>query len=243
MTTEKDDRPASEPLPLGGDDFKLPTGVVFHTCTTPGCGEQSMRPGLCPKCQEAKDAKGKAKESVDDSVPKAFRWVRFEDVRVRAYVVKAFERVGLEESKALEAIQRAQEAIDSERVVLQGSAGKGKTTLAIAMMRAWTEKNRTPGLFVYAPDLQSARMRTKLGRESDLVVEATAAPLLVIDDVGAGTLVAGPLEEVVHKRHHDGKITWFTTWMLSASLAQRFGGGFARRVFEHARVIDLHGAK
>lgn len=97
-------------------------------------------------------------------------------------------------------------------------------------------------MFAYAPDLSAARSRTRLGQEPVIVADAIEAPLLMVDDVGAGRWDADMLEEVIHKRHQALMPTWVTTWMTSTTMGTRFGGGFARRVYEGARLLDFGGA-
>lgn len=212
------------PSPLDG--IAKPT---FYPCER-GCGTETMTPGVCGNCEAKDKAALRSRDVTEESIPAEMRWARFE-------APELIERV-----KVRTAIDRGREAVGCTRVLINGKSAQGKTSLAVAMMRAWVQQYASAGLYLYAPDLQSARMRTRLGSEADTVLEAMRAPLLLLDDVGAGDLRAGPMEEVVHKRHHAGKATWVTTWMTSQRMGERFGGGLARRIFEGARKIELGGA-
>jgi DNA replication protein DnaC len=232
-------QPEASAMPAILGDIATPT---FFPCTK-GCGEQTLGGGPCFDCVHKADNAGKNRDTAEASIPKTFAWARFDNPVMREYLLAAGSRRAIATEIVVGFIHAARDAMASNRVVLYGASGRGKTALAVAMLRGWVKSNSETGLFLYAPDLSSARMRTKLGREADTVLEAITAPLLVLDDVGAGSLAAGPLEEVIHKRHHDRKPTWFTTWMNDATMGQRFGGGFVRRVYEGARCIDLGGAK
>jgi ABC-type transport system involved in cytochrome bd biosynthesis fused ATPase/permease subunit len=223
-------------------------GVVpaFAPCTK-GCGEMTTGGGACFDCTRNGDNKNKIADTTEASIPAGFRWARFEEPLLRQRLQASFDRVGMSKPTVDEVLTAARDAATANRVMLVGSTGKGKTSLVVAMMRQWVRANASSALFVYTPDLVTSRMRTKLGREADMVPEAMAAPLLVLDDVGGGDvkLQAGPLEEVIHKRHAERKPTWATTWMLPKSMTDgnRYSGGFVRRLFEGVREIDLVGSR
>ena len=71
---------------------------------------------------------------------------------------------------------------------------------------------------------------------------ATSADLLVLDDLGTErNIPSNPVPDIIFERHAEGRATWVTTWMTRLQLAERYGDGVARRVFERAVVIDCNG--
>jgi hypothetical protein len=45
--------------------------------------------------------------------------------------------------------------------------------------------------------------------------------------------------EVIMDRVNDGRPTWVTTWMTPEQVAQRYGDGIARRLYEAGRVVVI----
>jgi DNA replication protein DnaC len=74
-------------------------------------------------------------------------------------------------------------------LLLQGPAGTGKTHLAAAVVRARIEAGRR-AIFRRAADLYTALRETFRGNgsEENVLREYTEGPLLVLDDLGAGSL-------------------------------------------------------
>lgn len=132
-----------------------------------------------------------------------------------------------------------------------GPPGIGKTSLAVAMLRAMLEREVVASTlaseddamrvarkhrFVHAHRLGVARMSGAEGLAE--LAAATRATLLLIDDVGKDARVpSNALAEVVQERHAEERVTWFTTSFDAKELATRYGAGTARRLFERADII------
>jgi hypothetical protein len=144
------------------------------------------------------------------------------------------------------------EAIDRARrhgfksAAFIGPPGAGKTSLAAAMFRSAIERTKRPRWYRWTSGhaLAKARASAALGDEAPLVQQALEADLLVIDELGGeqerhATAVA----EVIYERHAENRPTWVTTGVSPKVIADRYGGGIARRVFEGAEVFRLGGKK
>lgn len=133
-------------------------------------------------------------------------------------------------------------AVACDRVVLVGPSGAGKTSLATAMLRASTRWDRR---WMPARALACARAAFGLGDgEPPLVERALACDLLLLDDLGSENRIpTSPVADVIAERHERLKATWVTTWMRENDVAQRYGEGIARRLFEGATVIDCGDGK
>lgn len=156
------------------------------------------------------------------------------------------------------ALARAREALSASRVAFVGPAGTGKTSLAIAMFRAVVlgdaptpAKDWAPGmqrddrfgakhLYVSAFALAKARGTAPMGREVPLIERALEAPLVLIDELGGeDPRYASAVTEVIYERHAEGRATWITMGVGGPQIAQRYGGGIARKALEDAVVFDL----
>jgi hypothetical protein len=51
------------------------------------------------------------------------------------------------------------------------------------------------------------------------------------------------IPDVIIERHAEERTTWITTELEPEALAKRYGGGIARRVFEHAQIIRFGAAR
>jgi len=202
---------------------------AFRPCSrcsepTSGGGE----PLVCWDCREREERAARARELLEGVVPPEFAWASFGSPLLA-------QRCRFDQG----VIGRAREAVGSRRVVLVGESGVGKTSLAVAMLRAWVEKRGAPAHFALATDLASARARAPFGRESTEVSDAIFAPLLVLDDLGNDQDVPrSAVTEVIFKRHAEQRPIWVTTWMGPERMAERYGDGVARRMYEGARVLE-----
>ena len=52
------------------------------------------------------------------------------------------------------------------------------------------------------------------------------------------TELANAVPDVLFERHAEGRPTWLTTAMTREAMAERYGDGLARRVYEGAKIID-----
>lgn len=204
------------------------------------CGaEMRLAMRLCGAC-EAKEGQGAKERAVARaiaetmrSVPTSFAWAHFDAPELEKRV------------KPAEAIATARDATRALSVVLQGDAGSGKTSLAIAMLRAISERGDR-GMFVDARALARARHEQSLGEgEAGLIERAMRARVLVLDEVGAergiGT-AESVVAEVIHERHAWQRQTIYCTPFTGNELADRYGAGIVRRMAQDRVVIKLRGA-
>lgn len=174
----------------------------------------------------------------EESIPPAFEAASLEAEWLRRLV-------------GARAIADATQALSVARAVFVGPPGSGKTSLAIAMMRAAIAAEevhpwRTCGArYVSAHRLAKARAIHPLGDgEPPLVAMALKAPLLVLDELGGeDARHSSAVAEVIYERHADDLPTWVTTGVTPERLAERYGGGIARRLFEGAQVFRLTGRR
>jgi DNA replication protein DnaC len=139
------------------------------------------------------------------------------------------------------AIVIGQTVCHEPRVCLMGASRSGKTSLAVAMMRAWVVKQERPALFVAAHRLGMARLQHPAGHgEAELVETAMRAPLVLLDDLGSEReFTMSPVADVIFERHAQDLPTWITTGLARDPLVARYGAGVVARLFERARVISL----
>lgn len=172
------------------------------------------------------------------TIPRMHQWCRFDAPDLS----KAVKRQG--------AIAEARAAVGSDRVVLMGVAGSGKTTLACAMLQQLVDEVREPGgdpkkyrdavnaRFASAYFIAKARFEHRLGDgEAAEVKEAIDATILVLDELGFDRAKNTALDEVIHERHAAERMTIITTGYSFEQLLEKYGDGVARRVFENAKVI------
>lgn len=196
-----------------------------------GCGRESARVP-CWECSEAARARTATAERdavLLGSIPARFRWARLGAPELASRC----QLQGVTAQVAVELVLRAAGA------VFAGPAGSGKTSLAVACMYA-----RGTGLFVPALRLGTARQQSRLGDgEASAVEDAVRAPLLLLDDVGQeAKTTSNAVKDVVFARHDADRPTWITTGMSPQQLAELYGDGFARRIFEGAYAVRM-GAK
>jgi DNA replication protein DnaC len=132
--------------------------------------------------------------------------------------------------------------VGSPGLLLFGPSGSGKTSLACALLRAWEARDvRRRGVFLPAWKLAVARAQYGLGHgEPPEVERALSAALLVLDDLGSERNTAtNAVPDVIFERAYAGRLTWVTTWMTAEQVAQRYGDGIARRLWERGRVTVI----
>lgn len=208
--------------------FDLGPEPKWETC---GCGQQSARVP-CWTCAEAARARVATAERdavLLTSIPARFRWARLDAPELATRC----QLNGTTPQLAGALVLRAAGA------VFAGPAGSGKTSLAVACLHA-----RGTGLFVPALRLGTARQQSRLGGgEAPAVDDAVRAPLLLLDDVGQEAKTAtNAVKDVVFARHDADRPTWITTGLSAKQLAEVYGDGFVRRIFEGAYAVRM-GAK
>jgi hypothetical protein len=171
------------------------------------------------------------RDELEATIPRDLRWARFGAPELAG-------RVGGDRP-----IGRSQAAVRCAYVVWMGEPGVGKTSLAVAALRAWTRDARRAAMFGRAHHLGTARIQQRAGAgEAPVVARAIAAPLLLIDDLGAESQTQNSaIADVVRERFDEGKPLWITTGLTAQEVAARYDGGAVRRIFERAMVIQLKG--
>ncbi len=192
--------------------------------------------GLCATCRQT-EAFDRAKQRVFASIPKRFRWA------IDCNLTTLSERVTLPADRISAALAWAA-GLDATppSLALTGVTGAGKTSLAVALFATWFAKHRDEGVrFVTAIDLGLARARHPLGHDDPpAVIAAIAAPLLILDDLGAeAPMHSDVIRQVLHDRHNADLPTWVTSGLTHAQLGGRYDGGLARRIFEEAKQVAL----
>jgi DNA replication protein DnaC len=141
------------------------------------------------------------------------------------------------------ALVRAACVPETDRIVLVGAPGVGKTSLAAAAMRELSGQRTHVGVYVDARSLAFARSHSRLGAEAELVRQVVDAEILLLDDLGLDPDVHhSAIPDVVYQRHAACRTTIVTTSLTDAESAARFGAGVARRLFEAvdgALVLEL----
>jgi hypothetical protein len=178
--------------------------------------------------QDANPRLRRASASLERSIPSAYRWCHMDapELPERVYVP---------------AIGIAKNACHEPRICVMGSSRAGKTSLAVAMLRAWVSKYGRVAMFVPAHRLGVARLQHAAGHgEPEVVETAMRVPLVLLDDVGSERdFPTNPIPDVIFERHAQDLPTWVTTGLTREQLVKRYGLGVVARVFERARVIHV----
>jgi hypothetical protein len=182
--------------------------------------------------EQAQTSEQDAEEHAILDLPKRYAWASFGHPTLMSDAVRS--------PKALD---RAAAHRMDPRLVFIGGSGTGKTTLAVAMLRArWlTQMTRYRPRFVQCFRLGYARAAARLGDEPALVETCLTWPgVILLDDLGNPNRdpPATAIPDVILARHDAELPTWLTTWMSPTEVENRYGAGVARRVFEQADIID-----
>jgi len=166
--------------------------------------------------------------ALERSIPPTYRWA-------------TLDAKELPDRVSVPAIGIGKTACFEPRVCLMGSTRAGKTSLAVAMLRAWVAKYERIALFVPAHRLGVARIQHAAGHgEAALVETAMQAPLVLLDDLGSERdFPTSPIADVIFERHAQGLPTWMTTGLTREPLVTRYGAGLVARLFDRARVIHV----
>lgn len=229
-----------------GDPLPMPAGpLVRRVSFCPMCRAHVPVPGVpCKECAPAyiRQTREGLLTPAKSSLPRLFERARFDGPELAAWV----KRHG--------AIAEAIGAIDAPWVVIEGSAGRGKTSLACAMASAVLDAaleadcsaeawRRAQGMrFVPAYELSRAAAQHPLGEGQAPVVRlALESSLLILDDLGAEPRIHNScIPDVIYARHTMPELqTVITTGFLEEVLRERYGAGIVRRVFECAVRISV----
>ncbi len=170
----------------------------------------------------------RASAALERSIPPTYRWA-------------ALDAPELPDRVSVPAIGIGKIACHEPRVCLMGTSRGGKTSLAVAMLRAWVAKHERAAMFVPAHRLGVARIQHPAGHgEAALVESAMRVPLVLLDDLGSERdFPTNPIADVIFERHVQDLPTWVTTGLTREPLVARYGAGVVARLFERATVIHV----
>lgn len=201
------------------------------------CRCELTHPGICDPCAERYERRQEDTHLTTcmESIPPRFRWAAFSSEILATRVSRVED--GRECARRL--------MTGSHMLVLSGGAGKGKTSLACAILREIAGA-RSPVSwrcrFVEAKELGVSRRDASLGETPESVRIGKGASVLVLDDLGQETSTE-PITEVLHYRHNRRAPTIVTTFLGERQLLARYDGGTERRLTDGALWIDMGGAQ
>lgn len=147
------------------------------------------------------------------------------------------------------------EAIENGGLFIHGKAGRGKTWLAVATMKAWMNRNRYErAVFTDAMGFFShiRRAYDSGDTEYDAMWRFIGADLLVFDDFGKGRPSEWALERIedmVQERYVMERPTIFTSQWAGSSLIGRLAEGgssesaeaIVSRIVQRCKTVELTG--
>ena len=137
----------------------------------------------------------------------------------------------------------AQHARPSDRMLIQGPTGIGKTHLAAAALQHLSE--RASVMFAYVPELVDAVRSEMLGGSTATMDRALGVAFLVLDDLGAERstdFVRETLEKLCNSRQVRKHSIIFTQNVTPEQIAQSLGLPLMRRVmYGTATVVKIEG--
>lgn len=150
---------------------------------------------------------------------------------------------------AAEIISATEDYDGTTGLLLIGKTGAGKTVGAVHTAfslweRCFRERVAVPFiLFVKATDLAAARRCHALGEgEPELVLEATEAPLLLLDDLGQDDKRDNTVFEVLDARYDAQRPTVVTSGFPVEEISARYGQALVRRIVETngaGKIVNL----
>ena len=168
-------------------------------------------------------------------LPPRFQWSRLDHPDFRRRV-------------ALLTIPR--EPPEAMRALFFGPSSAGKTTLAVALLRALLEAEVAAHPFASDDDIDAVARQCRFVPARRLGFAATVpgdpleirramrAPVLLLDDLGKDAdIKSNPVPAIIGERHDEVRVTWITTELSPMQIAERYGEGIARRICEKAFVL------
>lgn len=212
------------------------------------CGTKLSMPGICEDCARTEVAKANA--------ARVRAWIRtLPDIHqdVSWETMPGLKRFDGRPSVALssyspEKWEALRKAVESKSVVvLHGVPGGGKSTVAVAYLRACIERDPTArARFVKARDL----LRTEVPEGGPAPIDlALSAEYLALDDLGDELAVelgsyelpkfAAPARRVMHERWDRKLPILITTNLTEEQIGPRYTERTSRRMFEKEATVQL----
>jgi len=141
----------------------------------------------------------------------------------------------------------SQQRIALDNLILRGNYGTGKTHLVAAICNTLRSAN-VPCRFCAAPDLFTALYAAHFDDKQSIILEASAAALLVLDDLDKvhvsvekdGAYQKKTLFEIVNLRYRKHLPTVLTT-NATGDLSQWLDGATISRLSERLTTLDMRG--
>lgn len=218
-------------------------------CTV--CGElmQDMPgPGICDPCHEklARRERTERLRPALESIPERWRWATFRPESADMMLSRLTKMSGdARVHKSIISARNLSEKVaawDQTYVLIDGPSGYGKTSLACAILRYVMDLDVPPSpgcRFVFAPAIAKAFRESRFGEVPEVISTCDRASVLVIDDLGADARYRDILREVIQNREMVGRPTIVTTGLRQKAIADAYGDGIARRLFEADSALHL----
>jgi DNA replication protein DnaC len=192
------------------------------------------------RCRAQRISRKRAR-SLNSVIPKRFRGVSFDRppvTEISPPVVKGVQRYVRGLNANLEA---------GRGLLIMGSVGTGKTTLAMLVSRHALEAGRS--VAIYSVPRLLAEIRTTYDAASersyvDLLERLTAVDLLHLDDLGAERTSEWVLEQlysIINARYEDGRSVVVTTNVPLDELREQIGARTVSRLAEMCEDLQLFG--
>lgn len=203
------------------------------------CSGKCELPGICDACAKLEDEQAKSARirRAVEIIPEQFRWASFKDPETLKSRVKDVDAIRMA-MKVLHQMLRGEALI----AMLCGESGRGKTSLACAMLRhAAEQRPDRSSKFIYAPKIARAYRNSPFGHTPAIINDCERCWLLVIDDLGSDEVYSDALREVIQCRESDRRPTIITTFLTEEQCTEVYGGGVSRRMYRDGNAIWVGG--
>jgi DNA replication protein DnaC len=200
-------------LPCPGDDC---TGSVIERS---GVAAREAYERICPHHEDRWISSHQAEiQAAKDERERAAQQERLARLQLTTGLPPYFEGYTLEsfpgDKSALAACREwLKQEPAQQGLVLLGSFGTGKTSLAAALLHEWYVKLGRYGMFIAGGELLE-RLRPGLVHDERLMIKMRDTPLLVVDDIGAEQPTEWTREQwfnIIQHRHNHLKPTILTS--------------------------------